>query len=153
MAESFSFDDEPSPKRSKPRPSRRDEEGHGSSAFKTMLGGSLGCVAGVGVLIAGAIGVVIFISAIGKNAKNHDAANGIASPERKIYTRAEFKKIVVGKTPDEVLKAVGKPTSTQENGDRITWYYDDVTRDPVTEKLDVSVQLVFEFGRVARVNY
>lgn len=74
-------------------------------------------------------------------------------PERKRYTRAEFTKLVVGKTQAEVIQAVGKPDSTSESGGRVWWYYSNTTTDPITGKTDQSIQLVFEDGKVSEVNY
>jgi hypothetical protein len=68
--------------------------------------------------------------------------------------RAKFRESVVGKTPDEVIAAAGKPDSTSESGrGTANWYYQERTVDPVTEKLDGRVQVVFEDGRVSQVNF
>lgn len=76
-----------------------------------------------------------------------------SAPAKKIYGREEFRKAITGKTPDEVIKAVGKPDSTQDSGGGSTWYYNKATKDPVTDKVDYSAQVVFEGGRVSQVNY
>lgn len=69
-------------------------------------------------------------------------------------TREEFKKAVEGKTPDEVVEAVGKPDQTSESGGRKYWYYDRRTTDPTTGKTDARAQVVFgEDGRVRSVNF
>jgi hypothetical protein len=69
-------------------------------------------------------------------------------------TRVQFQTLVLNKTPDEVIAAVGKPDSTQQagQGDPI-WYYKKRTKDPLTGKLDVHAQVIFEKGKVARVSY
>lgn len=77
---------------------------------------------------------------------------------KKVYLRDEFKSLVLFKTKDEVLKAVGKPDTTQESGDMIFWYYNGITKDPITDKIDFHVQVVFEKTRdysmkVMHVNY
>jgi outer membrane protein assembly factor BamE (lipoprotein component of BamABCDE complex) len=72
----------------------------------------------------------------------------------KVYTREEFERLVIGKTKDEVIKAVGRPdrTSKQAEGTEY-WYYSDVIRDPITGKLDRQVQVVFEDGLPVRINF
>lgn len=70
------------------------------------------------------------------------------------YTRDEFRKLVEGKAPDEVVKAVGKPYDTSDDGDgRPHWYYKGLTYDPLTDKADGTVTLWFANGTVERVNF
>jgi outer membrane protein assembly factor BamE (lipoprotein component of BamABCDE complex) len=89
----------------------------------------------------------------GDNRDGNPPQNRPAEPEKKIYTRNEFRNLVVGKTGDEVLRAVGKPESTQDMGSGQYWYYREMTKDPVTDKIDASAQVIFEGGRAVRVNY
>lgn len=72
---------------------------------------------------------------------------------RKTYTRDQFRDLLVGKTPDEVVKAVGKPDRTHDIAGRIVWHYDGMTTDPATGKPDRTAQVIFEQGVVNRVNY
>jgi hypothetical protein len=81
------------------------------------------------------------------------AAPTTTAEAKKVYTREEFKSLVMGKTADGVLKAVGKPDSTLEFGDEPSWYYKRVTTDPVSGKVDYSAQLIFAGGVVVGVNY
>lgn len=72
---------------------------------------------------------------------------------KKVYPRDEFRKLVEGKTADEVLKAVGKPDSTADAGGVTCWHYRGRTFDPVAERTDSSAQVAFERGVVVQVNY
>src|SRR5262245_17321947 len=69
------------------------------------------------------------------------------------YTRAKFRELVIGKTPDEVVAAVGKADRTVESGTAVFWYYDARTTDPATGKADKKAQVVFRYGKAAEVNY
>jgi outer membrane protein assembly factor BamE (lipoprotein component of BamABCDE complex) len=72
---------------------------------------------------------------------------------KKTYTREEFRKLVDGKTTDEVKATFGVPVRTTDNGDDVYWYYENLTTDPVTGKVDSSAQVVFRGGKAIRVNY
>jgi outer membrane protein assembly factor BamE (lipoprotein component of BamABCDE complex) len=76
-----------------------------------------------------------------------------ATAKATVYGRAEFKRLLLGKTPDEVLAAVGKPETTSEQERRSVWYYRDRTRDPVTGKVDFQAMVVFRDGVVDEVVY
>lgn len=84
-------------------------------------------------------------------------ATPAASPAaKKTYSRDEFTKLVMGKTGDEVIKRLGRPDTTQENAstpDSPTWFYHDITIDPVSGKTDYAAQLIFDRGKVVNVNY
>ena len=69
------------------------------------------------------------------------------------YTREKFRELVIGKTPDEVIAAVGKPDRTVESGTAIFWYYDARTTNPDTGMADKKAQVVIRNGRAAEVNY
>ena len=57
----------------------------------------------------------------------------------------------MGKTEKEVLEAVGKPDSKSDIADGTRyWKYREISTDPVTEKLDELVQVVFEGAGQAR---
>lgn len=75
------------------------------------------------------------------------------TPAAKRWTRDEFRALVMGKTKDEVIAAVGKPDKTQEDRTAEYWYYDKRTYDPVAEKNDNRVQVVFKDGIVTGVNF
>lgn len=69
-----------------------------------------------------------------------------------VQSKEEFRQLVIGKTEQEVLAAVGKPTNTQDYGRDIVWYYQQCFRDPITGKW-LTAQVTFENGRVDRVNF
>lgn len=95
----------------------------------------------------------VFVACGGSKKDDKPAAVEQKPAAKKAYTRDEFRKLVLNKTADEVIKAVGKPDSTSELGDSVWWYYKNVTTDPITGKTDQSVQLAFSGGVVASVNY
>ena len=70
-----------------------------------------------------------------------------------IMTRDEFRKAVVGKTQEQVISAVGKPNTTQDDGYSIYWYYGNKSKDPITDIPDTSTQVVFDNGVVSNVNF
>ena len=75
-------------------------------------------------------------------------------PVGKLYTRDEFRKLLMGKTMDEVLKAIGKPESTSDTPDRNpTWYYKNITHDPLTKETDSTTYVDFRRGRVEDVRF
>jgi outer membrane protein assembly factor BamE (lipoprotein component of BamABCDE complex) len=76
-----------------------------------------------------------------------------AGANKETYTREQFDKLVVGKTQDEVLQAVGKPYLTSQADGVVYWHYMDRTRDPLTKGIDTDVQLIFKNGHVSAVNY
>lgn len=101
------------------------------------------------------LAAVVLAAGCGKPATTSDvraAANG-KEQARKTYTRDEFRNLIIGKTPDQVLKAVGKPDRTREITGMNVWYYDATTTDPVTGKVDRAAQVIFEQGVVDRVSY
>jgi outer membrane protein assembly factor BamE (lipoprotein component of BamABCDE complex) len=73
--------------------------------------------------------------------------------EREVYTRDEFKQLILGKTEDEVLQALGKPRSTSQKENVQYWHYANRTMDPLTKKIDSDAQVVLENGRVRAINY
>lgn len=53
--------------------------------------------------------------------------------ESKTYTRGEFRALVVGKTKEQVIAALGRPFSTADRIDGTsTWYYRDKVLNPAT---------------------
>ena len=77
------------------------------------------------------------------------------APAAKLPTREEFKSMVMGKTPDEVIAAVGRPNSTSEDttSDRSLWHYHSFVIDPITGNAGLSTQVVFEGGKVVKINF
>lgn len=62
-----------------------------------------------------------------------------------MYLREEFESLVVNKKQEEVISLLGAPYSTSKNGGTEYWYYHEKTTDPITQKADYIVQLIFEF--------
>src|SRR5437879_320368 len=96
----------------------------------------------VGVVALGG-GVVLGIRLAG------GFANGPAPGESDlpIYSREEFTGLILGKTPDEVREVLGTPAKTSEDLEAEYWHYRNRTRDPITERLDSDVQVVFRKGK------
>lgn len=64
-------------------------------------------------------------------------------------SREQFKSMVIMKTPEEVIKAVGKPYHTTNYGNpevEQIWWYEHRTYDPVTGKIDSSTRIYFQYG-------
>jgi hypothetical protein len=70
-----------------------------------------------------------------------------------IRPRDEFTQLLLGKTEEEVLDTAGKPYRTSEDSEFGYWHYRNCTRDPMTEKVDTDVQVIFHNGKVVQVNY
>jgi hypothetical protein len=71
----------------------------------------------------------------------------------KVYTRDEFRDLVLGKTPGEVRTLLGPPKKESESPKRVVWHYQERTTDPATSKLDREAQVIFENDRVVRIDY
>jgi hypothetical protein len=70
----------------------------------------------------------------------------------KVYTRAAFKALVVGKSKDQVKQLLGKPEMTIEFDDgevSVAWTYKNVTKDPDAEKIDPDANILFDMRGVA----
>lgn len=80
--------------------------------------------------------------------------------EASVWDREDFRNAVMFKTPEQVIQAVGQPTSTQNTGGDDIWYYDNSTKDPTTGKVYRITQVCFSLSRhgmgppaVSRVNF
>ena len=67
-------------------------------------------------------------------------------------TRDQFRLLVKGKTKEEVERRLGKPETTQEDGDDEYWFYHDRTRDE-DGSIDDVAHVVMHKGIVQRVNF
>lgn len=94
-----------------------------------------------GIALVAVCGAIWLASGIGCG-KPFKAAS--TQQAKKTYTREEFRKLVVGKTKDEVLAAFGRPDSTREPGDGNSWTYSNVSHDPVSGKADMLTRLHFD---------
>ena len=111
----------------------------------------------VGITIAGAVffGFLALVAGLvvwgGKKPPTVGHIPEVASG--KTYTRAEFRKLVMGKTAEQVKAAVGVPSSTNE-GDTVSWNYMSRTVDEVTGKTDFMALVTFgKDGRVEDVSF
>lgn len=94
-----------------------------------------------GIALVAVCGAIWLASGIGCG-KPFKAAT--TQQAKKTYTREEFRKLVVGKTKDEVLAVLGKPFSTREPESGNSWTYHDLTVDSVSGKPDYSAWLYFD---------
>lgn len=113
-----------------------------------LVGFVLGLVVGVG-------GMVVFSRSPAPVPTTHTAAYLPAEtlPTRPAVPRPDFAAAVTGKTPDEVIAAVGKPDTNLESGGSQLWYYRAATADPASGKLDARVGLTFKDGRVSSLDF
>jgi outer membrane protein assembly factor BamE (lipoprotein component of BamABCDE complex) len=86
--------------------------------------------------------------------KSQQTATTEKTAEPRLMTREEFKKAVIGKKKDDVIKAVGIPDSTSEIGDESLWYYRNKVVDTITGKTDVLIQVsIDKNGRAVSVRF
>lgn len=72
-----------------------------------------------------------------------------STASQKQMTRDEFRKLVMGKTKDEVIAAVGKPEFTSKRSDTDEfWNYADLVTDPISGNLDWRTTVNFKNGVV-----
>jgi hypothetical protein len=79
-------------------------------------------------------------------------ADGKVRDSKRVYTRQEFRDLVMGKTEDEVIAAVGKPDEVSEDGEIARWTYRDRVRD-AAGKAAVTPVVVFRDGKAVEVQY
>lgn len=62
----------------------------------------------------------------------------ISDPANKVYTREEFRELVIGKMTDEIIAAIGKPSDTFDNEDSTprSWTYSKRVVNPVTGNIE-----------------
>jgi hypothetical protein len=77
-------------------------------------------------------------------------ANGT---ETKQINRNEFKSLVIGKTESQLINLLGKPAETFSVGPWDYWVYNHRTKDPLTDKVDGTTQLVIQDGKCTTVNF
>lgn len=140
-----------------------------------LVAGVVGCVVGVVVLVLALTsipGMEAFRRAGGENRERLESrkAEGeakakalqeqsgmtsqpVAPPQRKTYTRDDFRNLVRDKTKDQIIKLIGPPDLTQQIADLEMWYYRGITVDPLSGRADAQVQLSFQGGYLARVSF
>ena len=84
-----------------------------------------------------------------KNAEDKAAAEA----STKVFTRGQFENLVLNRTEEQVIKAVGKPDSTQSIGGGTYWYYSRRTKDSVTGNTDLRAQVHFGPSLVKSVSF
>jgi hypothetical protein len=121
---------------------------HKTSHTTIVLAGLLGAA-----LLIAAVGTAGFVAAFGWYSTQ--ARTTTSQPTaKKVWTRDEFKALVVGKNPTEIEAAVGKPDSTNEFAGSVRWRYKERTTDPVTGKTDLSADVFFGAnGRATSVGF
>lgn len=62
----------------------------------------------------------------------------------KVWDREAFRALVLNRGKNKVIEAVGRPARTQDVGQDSFWYYENVTRDRVTGKLDATATVLFQ---------
>ena len=70
------------------------------------------------------------------------------------YNRDELRNLIIGKTQNQVIEIIRKPERTSDiaTGHQL-WYYNGISYDSVTDKVDYNVQVVFLNGRCILVNF
>lgn len=71
----------------------------------------------------------------------------------KVFTRAAFEKLLLGKTAAEVKAAIGEPPVSGGGDGEETWVYRKRTTNPVTGQTDATAEVVFRGGKAVRVDY
>ena len=97
-------------------------------------------------------------SSVDASSTSEQSPEAVKAPEEpKIYLRDELEGLVRNKKQEEVLSILGTPYSTSKSSDTEYWYYHEKTIDPVTQKTDYSLQLVFELAEgymvVSSINF
>lgn len=120
----------------RPRPKKRD-----NTLLYVLL-----AVGGVAVLGCGGVGALV---AFGWTRAVQDVQQR-SDTFQPTMARDEFKKAVIGRTPEEVTAAVGRPDRTVGDSDP-TWFYSNRTIDPANGKVDGMIRVRFTGGKVSGV--
>jgi hypothetical protein len=72
---------------------------------------------------------------------------------RRIYAQQEFRDLVMGKTPGEVVAALGKPDATSEEADTVRWTYRGRIQGARPGEPAAAAIVVFRDGKAAEVEY
>lgn len=128
---------------------RRDDRPRSNTGNSIALWLILAGVGGILLLCGGvtAFGVYMLYG-VGK------AVQEARPTHAKRFTRDEFREMLMEKTKEEVIAAVGRPEYTTEPGSGHYWRYGNITYDPVSGKTDASAYVRFNsFNKVAAVDY
>jgi hypothetical protein len=118
----------------------------------------LGVVALVGLAVCGGLFAWTGMRLAAPPAQPLDipAANRPAPPDegsRRVYTRDEFWRLVMGKTEQEVIAELGQPNASKETPDAKVWTYRNRTMIRLGGKSDPQVTVRLEGGRVVAVDF
>lgn len=105
-----------------------------------------------GITIVISFVLVAFILSAG-NSKPGASGPGGKAAKKVVYTRDELRTMVMGKTPDEVIAIIGKPSKTDETSNGFMWTYEQISGDTITSKIDPFVHVWFKGGKVTSVVY
>jgi hypothetical protein len=108
---------------------------------------------GTVVLIGGAIAMFATRSAHDERAVAQANLTATRAAANRIYTRIEFKGLVLGSIPEDVKVTIGPPSFTLEEGMWSTWHYHNLTRDSITGAVDPITTVLFDKGVVIAVNF
>ncbi|MDP3652448.1 MAG: hypothetical protein Q8R67_12270 [Rhodoferax sp.] len=107
-------------------------------------------------LALGLIASMVFTLMTGSKyaAPNPVSQTSAISTQAKLMSRDSFSNLIHGKNRNDVLAAVGPPSSRQQmSGQPELWYYNGLTYDPLTNRPDSSVQVVMGTWVVERINF
>lgn len=72
---------------------------------------------------------------------------------KKVYSRDEFKELVMGKTLEELTASIGRPDVSVSSDFGLTHHYLNRTKNPETGNVDALAELTMKDGKVVRVTY
>ena len=105
-----------------------------------------------GITIVISFVLVAFILSAG-NSKPGASGPGGKAAKKVVYTRDELRTMVMGKTPDEVIAIIGKPSKTNDNLAGSKWTYEQISGDTTTSKVDPFAHIWFKDGKATSVVY
>jgi hypothetical protein len=103
------------------------------------------------ILSVGALAVLMLLPAACSDKKSTGAA-ALTTANQKTYPRAEFEKMVIGKTEREVIAAVGDARAKTGDAGNQVWRYGGITTGD-NNAVDGMTKLTFANGKVAKVEY
>ena len=114
----------------------------------------LGATGFLGVISLFALGMVFGAAAVSAPGRPPVAmATGEPPQLPDQFTRVEFERTVMGKTPAEVKATLGEPPMSVGVDGEETWVYRKRTTNPATGQPDEVTDVVFRGGKVVRVDY
>lgn len=124
------------------RPRRRKKKSNHTTVIIVLLA----VIAAVVVGSAGLVALFVVGVTAEQQAKEQKA--------KALPTRDEMRAKLAGKTMDQVREMLGTPKKTDDNdADRPSWRYEEMTRDPITGKTDSYMWIYFRRGVVSEVHF